>query len=501
MGTAESQDGRTGDAQRRIQDLVTEWARDDFRRLAMRNEPNIWDIVYPEGAAEIRYSRVLRWLFDPNERHGLGTWFANAFMQSVPDSNFDANKGFTHSTTARVEWRTADIVVADPTNGVGLVIENKVVDGGTHPHGKTTISQLDWVYYLMWRQYEELNLLLERELASTGWKSARKELDALERMKPELHPWHEDGRREWRRYAVFLTPTGEHVDPRLATTNHWKPVPFADVSELLAEAILRTPSLDAAKIMRDLRSSMDRTADRRSSETVDRLFFSDHAADKKLTDRTPRFAEILTALADHRGLSGPSAGRFYDTLLGAASWGDPSTLWGLLRDAAKREGISEEGLTDLLTFTWEKRPKDRQDHSKSDAITHFIPILRDQVERQGASERWNEFQIGVAVPERQKRMSITIFCDGHEYWFAGSKDDILPSTFQYLRPPESEGGKKRPSTVRRARFACERTLEEWRDTKRADGLSPEEVDELVAEEIATLILETVTADAAGRGDR
>ena len=92
---------------------------------AISTTPNIWRILeYGAGSYEIRYSRMLRWLLDPSENHGLGSRFLDNFVEAThPEVQIS-----WHQPTARTEAiANVDILVEDCKTC--LIIEHKMHAG------------------------------------------------------------------------------------------------------------------------------------------------------------------------------------------------------------------------------------------------------------------------------------------------------------------------------------------------------------------------------------
>jgi hypothetical protein len=83
---------------------------------------------------ELRHSAFLRWLLDPTETHGLGSYFLRAFWKRVahrsPGSDsptvVDVDSWDLSSAVAVQEWQGIDVFVRDDTNRFVGVIENKI---------------------------------------------------------------------------------------------------------------------------------------------------------------------------------------------------------------------------------------------------------------------------------------------------------------------------------------------------------------------------------------
>lgn len=82
---------------------------------------------------EIRHSSILRWLFDPQESHGLGDVFLKSFLTeavrghdgALSPSALDIFKSDLMDAEVRTEWRSIDLLILSPRNGWVFVVENK----------------------------------------------------------------------------------------------------------------------------------------------------------------------------------------------------------------------------------------------------------------------------------------------------------------------------------------------------------------------------------------
>lgn len=90
---------------------------------------------------ETRHSNFLRWLLDPNETHGLGSYFLRQFMKYVASrspqrtmelpSVVDLDSYSYSATQVQVEWNSIDLMVRDDALKLVTIIENKV-DSSEH---------------------------------------------------------------------------------------------------------------------------------------------------------------------------------------------------------------------------------------------------------------------------------------------------------------------------------------------------------------------------------
>src|SRR5215208_5168776 len=84
---------------------------------------------------ELRHSDFLAFLLDPRQTHGLGSIFAKRLLQRALQSSASAIIPLTpihvdlmdlDRLSVRREWRSIDIFMADETNRLAVVIENKI---------------------------------------------------------------------------------------------------------------------------------------------------------------------------------------------------------------------------------------------------------------------------------------------------------------------------------------------------------------------------------------
>ncbi len=87
--------------------------------------------------AEIRHSNVLSWLLNPNENHGLGTYFLGIFLKHFLSENkttidtlsiFDIEMLNYNDVEIRREWKNIDIliIIRETDKNIVVVIENKI---------------------------------------------------------------------------------------------------------------------------------------------------------------------------------------------------------------------------------------------------------------------------------------------------------------------------------------------------------------------------------------
>ena len=83
---------------------------------------------------EIRHSAFVRWLFDPGETHGLGSYPLRVFWKAIlsgwndpsAPTVFDADTWDLDGTLVQTEWGNIDLLIRNGDVQVIMVLENKV---------------------------------------------------------------------------------------------------------------------------------------------------------------------------------------------------------------------------------------------------------------------------------------------------------------------------------------------------------------------------------------
>lgn len=327
-----------------LADLIT----GDSSRLVgeiLRPVPNFWDIVdYGASAGETRYSKMVGWLLDPQEDHGLGTFFASRFVQTA----FGVGAPEI-SERARVhprEWRNIDVLLVDYDEAGmpmrTLVIENKT-DTSEHARSGLPIGQTTWYNWVIRGDFESM----EQSVASaTDLEPAR-----AARLRKQIRSWKTDtgdyrGVDDARRHFVYLTPRhDEHAeDPEFRTVTYEQLEQLLDeVLQLLTDR--RDP--DATKIVLDFRRTIHRRFDRRLGEQITHAF-----------DEYPDLGAELASLAQQMGVVNAEDTRSGDKQYFKAARTkkiDPEELRAHLDQELGRP-ITEIELRRLVAHVWQSRP-------------------------------------------------------------------------------------------------------------------------------------------------
>jgi hypothetical protein len=127
---------------------------------ALLDRFNIFEAVGMERQ-EIRHSKFLAFLLDPNESHHMGDAFVKRLLQrAVMDSpsatasitSFEREPWDLKDLSVWQEWRNLDIFMVDEQRKLAVAIENKI-DAGEHG------DQLDRYYEAVRQEYPDYRLL------------------------------------------------------------------------------------------------------------------------------------------------------------------------------------------------------------------------------------------------------------------------------------------------------------------------------------------------------
>lgn len=230
----------------RLKDLTRkEW----FRRLVAedRAHPNFWSVIeYGRNSYETRYSRMIRWLLDPRENHGLETFVARRMaglvaertgdeaLRQALEADYSTNDLDGAETEALRRHRKSggiDVLYHEKNLGLLIAIENKMYSGehagvggdsqlatyhdavtshpeyGTYDHqlfvfltgdGHETWEGEDGVWTAL--SYEDLNAILEEAFARLGQTIGAEAADVVraEHARKIIEDFVQDNRRKFR---------------------------------------------------------------------------------------------------------------------------------------------------------------------------------------------------------------------------------------------------------------------------------------------------------------
>lgn len=196
-------------------------------KLVIESVPNFWEIIEygntkdrnMRSAHEIRYSRFIRWLLDPDENHNLGHLFIRELLKSVEDidiSNKEILSFFSDDSADNIvcqtEHENIDVYYYNKDKQIQIAIEVKQYSS-EHNSGSSEESQLT--------QYSKV-------------------LDEL----------------SGKQYKFFLTPNGD--EPSIENQD-WISIDYKIISHILDVMIANNHDLDFIKLVKDFRADLLRT--------------------------------------------------------------------------------------------------------------------------------------------------------------------------------------------------------------------------------------------------
>lgn len=196
-------------------------------KLVIESVPNFLEIIEygntkdrnMRSAHEIRYSRFIRWLLDPDENHNLGHLFIRELLKSVEDidiSNKEILSFFSDDSAdaivCQTEYENIDVYYYNKDKQIQIAIEVKQYSS-EHNSGSSEESQL--------AQYSKV-------------------LDEL----------------SGKQYKFFLTPNGD--EPSIENQD-WISIDYKIISHILDVMIANNHDLDFIKLVKDFRADLLRT--------------------------------------------------------------------------------------------------------------------------------------------------------------------------------------------------------------------------------------------------
>ena len=172
--------------------------------LRMSNEFNVFDVMH-NARHEIRHSKVLAWLLNPNESHNAGRAFFDYFVRKIycvteaPEFLIATYLSDEAEIRVDTEIMSIDILVTVPSEKIAIAIENKT---RTKEH--------------------DAQLIRYRNTLETIYKDCE----------------------GWRRFYFYLTPAG---DPSKDDPENWSPISYEIIVEALKGTLSRMDSSNPAK--------------------------------------------------------------------------------------------------------------------------------------------------------------------------------------------------------------------------------------------------------------
>lgn len=313
--------------------------------------PNFWEIVdYGDKAGEIRYSKMIGWLLDPRESHGLGTSFAQRFVDAVYGEHAPVI-----SDRARVhprEWRSIDVLLVDHDESgapvTTLVIENKT-DSVEHPRSGSGVAQTTWYNWVIRGDFARIRAAVDAaDVEPARRRSLRRRIRRWEAETGDYRVVPDEGR-----YFVYLTPRPDEQ----AEDASFRTLSYERLDGLLAQArheLVERSRLDAEKIVRDFQRTIRRRYDASLGRAIEDLFVHRGAAPSDCLHLAPE----LTGLARRLGLIDEEHARSGDDeylhAIRVPEDGVEGTLAALNRRVARP--VSDIEFRHLIARLWDHRP-------------------------------------------------------------------------------------------------------------------------------------------------
>lgn len=312
-----------------------------FRRRAVP-PANFWSIVhYGAGSYENRYNRVVRWLLDPTENHGLGASVVNAVIALADDAPVVEVVGGRRVRTA-----------------VETPVPLATISGGRQTTGRIDVTLTDHENHVV--------VAVESKLASSAHD------EQLSRYRSHI----ECDFADWRKYFIFLTETGEDADD-----DGWVDLTYAELSAIVRRVASEcATSSEASHIINDFLADVERRGAGPADARIAALYFADHEQVKPTINR---FAELITLVAadlepEPAVFAESRIGRLREYVLatcGAAptETGSPETVFAGLQSAFEAAGESSNTLVRTLTYVIEHAPHvGSQNHALLPGIKDFV---------------------------------------------------------------------------------------------------------------------------------
>lgn len=204
-------------------------------KLSSNSTPNFWEIIEygttidraGRSAHETRYSRMIKWLLDPNENHNLKHMFARELIKKAYDLDPDKaaeifpDSGYEEQDIlCRTEMENIDIYYNNKTENTQIAIELK--------------------------QYsEEHNRSNKKDSQLTHYK---KFVDKVAK--------EQENRHKSNSYFIFLTPLGEEPSEG---NDSWQIVDYEGIMGILDQMIANNHDLDFIKVVKDFKFDLEKT--------------------------------------------------------------------------------------------------------------------------------------------------------------------------------------------------------------------------------------------------
>ena len=292
-----------------------------------KNKANIWRIIeYGKKSYETRYSRMFRWLLDPNENHHLGNKFAKALI------NKDT-KNFQQSSEEKVIeiFNNKETINNNQKNVAGAIAE--------------ALANIDVLYF---NEDDKETITIELKMKSEDHLSPN-ELHQLDKYYNAVNKKY-DNNKKYNNYFYYITIDGSKPKINCKSIDKWVVKSYSDIIEILTELNKYSDDWDIIKIIKDFINDMKFIVNNELSDFSD--FFPDFSSSEE---------KILKSLNIY--LTGESSKleeekRFYDLFI-----------------ILNRKGLNWDEIKILLEIICTKIERKSQNHTENSNVQDLIRKL------------------------------------------------------------------------------------------------------------------------------
>ena len=307
--------------------------------------PNFWDILeYGRHSYETRYSKMLRWLLDPTENHGLGDLVARRLAEHC-NLAWHVDQDSRDRTVVATEDHDIDVLYSNPAANLCIVIENKT-GSDVHNAGTSDESQLK-------KYYDDVE-------GRPGLKGTTKAY-------------------------IFLAPEDDDpypdlVDAGLGWYDAWTVMAYSALEPILGEACAELRISDEAdaphalKIIEDFRYDQRRKFSTEHRDEISRVLFGTANADPS-KQAGVLVREMIAGLLAYDLVDGAEirgSGGAYQQALRELSKQERESF----RQALQQDHLDQKNVRDVLKWMWEYKPRVyRQDHTPNAKVSGLVTDL------------------------------------------------------------------------------------------------------------------------------
>lgn len=223
-----------------------------------KNKANIWRIIeYGKKSYETRYSRMLRWLLDPNENHHFGNKFAKALINKDVDI---------------IQQSSAEKVIEIFNNKETINHNQKNVAGAI----TEALANIDVLYF---NEDDKETITIELKMKSVDHLSCN-ELHQLDKYYDEVSNHDEYGnKKKYNNYFYYITVDGSKPKMNCKSIDKWVVKSYSDIIKILTELIKYSDDWDIIKIIKDFINDMKFIVNNESLDFSD--FFPDFSSSEE----------------------------------------------------------------------------------------------------------------------------------------------------------------------------------------------------------------------------